>query len=99
MNADTGALKWRYHATSPVVAGITLTAGGVIFSGDTGGRFLVLDSTTGRELYHHALQGAAGAGVVSYVAGGKQYVAGGSGPTLRTTFSASGVPTITIFSL
>ncbi len=33
VDSETGAVRWKYHAEKPVVAGITPTAGGVTFAG------------------------------------------------------------------
>ena len=54
IDAETGAVRWRYHAEKPVIAGVTPTAGGVTLTGDLAGNLLV----------HLALHqdGAAGSG-------------------------------------
>ena len=46
----TGAVRWKYHADKPVVAGVTPTAGGITFAGDLGGNLLVFDSKSGKLL-------------------------------------------------
>src|SRR6185437_7030274 len=51
VDSETGAVRWKYHTEKPVVAGVTPTAGGVIFTGDLNGNFLVFNSKTG-ELVH-----------------------------------------------
>ena len=43
-DADTGVWKWRVKSNYPIVAGITPTAGGVVFFADVGGNFYALDS-------------------------------------------------------
>jgi alcohol dehydrogenase (cytochrome c) len=58
VDPDSGALRWQYHADAPVVAGVTPTAGGVTFTGDMGGNFLALESTTGKVLLKTATGGA-----------------------------------------
>jgi glucose dehydrogenase len=47
IDALTGAVRWKYHAEKPVVAGITPTAGGVTFAGDLAGNLLIFDSKSG----------------------------------------------------
>jgi alcohol dehydrogenase (cytochrome c) len=74
-DADTGAIKWRYHATAPVLSGITPTKGGLVFAGDLGSHAWAFDADSGKILWQTELPGAAGGGVISYVAGGKQWVA------------------------
>jgi alcohol dehydrogenase (cytochrome c) len=81
------------------VAGVTPTAGGVTFTGDLSGNLLVFDSKSG-ELVHKAQTGGALAGgVVTYEAGGKQYVAFASGNVSRNAFGALGLPSVVVMSL
>jgi alcohol dehydrogenase (cytochrome c) len=77
---DAGQIRWRYQARTPILAGVTSTAGGVVMTGDMDGRLILLDAATGR-LLHEATTGAPiGAGVITYLVAGRQYVAvaGGS---------------------
>ena len=75
VDADTGVWKWRARSNYPVVAGITPTAGGVVFFGDVGGNFYALDAATGQKLWGKDLGGAIGGGVITYTASGAQKVA------------------------
>jgi alcohol dehydrogenase (cytochrome c) len=79
VDADTGVWKWRLKSNYPVVAGVTPTAGGVVFFGDMGGNFHALDSATGQKLWGQGLGGAIGGGVITYTAGGSQKVAVAAG--------------------
>jgi alcohol dehydrogenase (cytochrome c) len=99
VDSETGAVRWRFHADKPVIAGITPTAGGVIFTGDTAGHFLVLDSKTGLVLKQLDTGGALAGGVVTYEIGGKQYVAFASGNVSRVTFGELGLPSVIIMAL
>ena len=99
VDPDTGALRWQYHADSPVVAGITPTAGGVTFTGDMGGNFLALDSATGKLLLKTPTAGAVAGGVITYALGGKQYVAITSGNVSRLSFGENGKPSVIIYAL
>jgi alcohol dehydrogenase (cytochrome c) len=78
-DASTGKLKWRYDAAKPMVAGVTATAGGVIFAGELTGDLLALDARSGKVLLRSALGGPAGGGVVTFNARGTQSVAVVSG--------------------
>jgi alcohol dehydrogenase (cytochrome c) len=99
VNGHDGAVLWKYHADAPVVAGVTPTAGGVVFTGDLGGNLLALDARSGAELYKLNTGGAVAGGVVTYQTGGKQYVATTSGNISRMTFSASaGSPKVVILT-
>jgi len=99
LDGQTGAIRWSYKAAGPVVAGITPSAGGVVFTGDMAGNFLVLDSHSGQPLYKDETGGAVAGGVITYSRGGKQYVATTSGNVSRATFGASGAPTLILYTL
>jgi alcohol dehydrogenase (cytochrome c) len=75
VDADTGVWKWRAKSNYPVVAGITPTAGGIVFFGDVGGNFYALDAATGEKLFGQQIGGAMGGGVITYTANGAQKVA------------------------
>ena len=99
VDPNSGAVKWKYHADSPVVAGITPTAGGVTFTGDMGGNFLAFESATGKVLLKTQTGGALAGGVITYALGGKQYVAITSGNVSRLSFGDNGKPTLIIYAL
>jgi len=99
VDAETGSVRWRYRSEFPMTSGVTPTAGGVVFAGDLGGAFLVLDSQTGRLLHRIDTKGAIAGGVVTYEIRGVQYVAVTSGNVSRSTFGALGVPTVVVFKL
>lgn len=89
VDADTGVWKWRVKTNYPIFAAWTPTAGGVVFFGDAGGNFYVLDATNGQRLWGQQIAdgGALGGGVITYVADGAQRVAvaaGVTGPALPT---------------
>jgi alcohol dehydrogenase (cytochrome c) len=99
VDSETGEVRWRYHAEKPVVAGITPTAGGVTFTGDLDGNLLVFNSKSGELISKTQTGGAMAGGVVTYEAGGKQYVAFASGNVSRNAFGALGVPSVVIMAL
>lgn len=99
LDAQTGAVRWKYHAEKPVVAGVTPTAGGVTFAGDLAGNFLVFDSRDGRVVHKAKAGGAMAAGVVTYELGGRQYVAFGAGNISRNAFGDFGLPSVVILRL
>lgn len=77
---DAGEIRWKYQTRTPILAGVTATAGGVVLTGDMDGRLIVLDAQSGR-LAHEVDTGAPiGGGIITYEVGGRQYVAvaGGS---------------------
>ena len=99
LDAANGKVKWQYHAKAPVVSGITPTAGGLIFGGDTRGTFFALDSNTGAPLFTLPGQGMIAGGVITYALDGKQYVAFTSGNVSRLTFGELGDPAIVVLAV
>ena len=99
VDADTGALRWKYHSESPMLGGVTPTAGGVVLTGDNGGNFLVFDSVSGKVLLKKTVSGAVGGGVVTYERGGRQYVAIAPGNMSYASAGLVGRPSIVIMAL
>ena len=98
LDASTGKERWKYASPTPLVAGVTATSGGVLFTGDLNNDFLALDAKTGNVLYRFNTGGSIGGGVISYALDGKQYVATTSG-TVSAFFGGSGLPAVVIFAL
>jgi glucose dehydrogenase len=99
IDAETGAVKWKYHAEKPVVAGVTPTAGGVTFTGDLAGNLLVFDSASGTVLNKLQTGGSLAGGMVTYEAGGRQYLAFADGNVSRNAFGALGLPSVVIMAV
>jgi alcohol dehydrogenase (cytochrome c) len=99
IDSVTGEVRWRFHADKPVVAGITPTAGGVTFAGDLGGFLYVFDSKSGAVVHKVQTGGALAGGLVTYEAGGRQYVAFADGNISRNAFGALGMPSVVIMAL
>ena len=64
------------------------------FAGDLGGNLLVFDSKTGAVVHKVQTGGAMAGGLVTYEAGGKQYVAFADGNISRNAFGALGLPSV-----
>lgn len=99
VDRDTGTEKWKFQAAAPQISGITPTAGGVVFAGDTAGNFTVLNSGDGKLLFKAETRGALAGGVITYMRNGRQFVAFTSGNVSRITFGAVGAPTLVIYAL
>jgi alcohol dehydrogenase (cytochrome c) len=97
VDASTGKERWKYASPTPLVAGVTATSGGVLFTGDLNNDFLALDARTGEVLYRFNTGGSIGGGVISYALDGKQYVATASG-TVSAFFAGSGLPAVVVFA-
>jgi alcohol dehydrogenase (cytochrome c) len=99
LDGTTGTVKWRFHSPTPIVAGVTPTAGGVVFTGDLDGNFYALDKGTGKVLFTTNTGGAIAGGVVTYSVNGKQYVATTAGNVSRSTFKTAGSPRVIVMAL
>jgi alcohol dehydrogenase (cytochrome c) len=98
IDATTGKVRWRNQWPTPLVAGVTVTSGDVLFTGDLNNDFLVIDTRDGKTLYRFNTGGSVGGGVISYELGGKQYVATTSG-VVSGFFGGSGTSAVIIFAL
>jgi alcohol dehydrogenase (cytochrome c) len=99
LDGASGAVKWRFEAPTPIVAGVTPTAGGLVFTGDLDGNFYALDKETGEPLLSTNVGGAVAGGVVTYMVDGKQYVATTAGNVSRSTFQTAGSPRVVVMAL
>ena len=99
VDAATGKTAWSRQSATPMVAGLTPTAGDVLFTGDLDGNFLVLDSQSGKTLYSFNTGGGIAGGLSTYLVGGKQYVAAATGNNSRTVWRSGGAATIVVFGL
>lgn len=99
-SAKSGKLLWKDKAERPVVGGITATAGDVLFAGELGGNFEVLDQKDGKALYKFYTGGPIAGGIATYEVDGRQYVAVPSGSSSRTwTPNVSPSATVFLFAL
>ncbi len=95
-----GTIRWQYRSDAPFVAGVTPTAGGVTFTGDLAGTLYAFRSTDGEILFREDTGGAIAGGIITYLVGGRQYLAVTSGNISRaTTTPVFGPPSIIIYSL
>jgi alcohol dehydrogenase (cytochrome c) len=84
---------------TPMIAALTPTAGGLVFTGDLNGDLLALDATSGKVLYRYDTKNAMAGGIITYRAGGTQYVAAAAGNTSFVAWKVTGKPTLFIFGL
>ncbi|HEV8498440.1 MAG TPA: PQQ-binding-like beta-propeller repeat protein [Gemmatimonadaceae bacterium] len=73
-DAENGAVRWKFAATRPILAGVTPTAGGLVFAADLGGTLYAFDAANGAVLWQLATGQSMGGGIVSYLAGGRQLI-------------------------
>jgi alcohol dehydrogenase (cytochrome c) len=71
----TGAKKWEVRYDAPPLASVLATAGNLVFLPDAAGILHAYDATSGQELWSHNDGIGHVGGIISYSAGGKQYIA------------------------
>ncbi|HEU4740204.1 MAG TPA: PQQ-binding-like beta-propeller repeat protein [Meiothermus sp.] len=102
-DALSGRMLWRHTTDGGIrkATPVTSTAGGLVLVGDTDGTFYVLDANNGSVLFQENIDKAPiGAGIATYVVGGKQYIAVPAGNTSRGATGVNAVPSrIAIFTL
>jgi alcohol dehydrogenase (cytochrome c) len=79
VDADSGRVRWKYKSPTPLVAAVTPTAGGLVFTGDLNGDVLALDAGNGSVLWRDATGSPLGGGVISYQTDGHQRIAVAAG--------------------
>jgi alcohol dehydrogenase (cytochrome c) len=79
VDADSGKIRWRYQSPTPMLAAVTPTAGGLVFTGDLNGDVLALDAAKGGVLWKASTGAALGGGVITYRTGDHQRVAVAAG--------------------
>lgn len=71
----TGKFVWDQPSTLPIFSHVLSTAGGLVFTGDTEGNLIAMDSRDGRILWKFQTGSAINAGPITYELDGVQYVA------------------------
>lgn len=81
LDIQNGETVWEYAQTGKVqtYSGVLSTAGGLVFFGEDSGAFAALDTSTGAPLWHFQANQDWKASAMTYMVGGKQYVAIASG--------------------
>jgi len=79
VDADTGVVRWRNRVAAPMVAGIAVTASGLVMTADLNGDFLAYDAASGKLLHRIRTGQPGGGGVITYQTGGSQRVAMAAG--------------------
>jgi alcohol dehydrogenase (cytochrome c) len=86
----TGNKKWEINFKEPPLSSILATGGNLLFVPDAEGVVHAYNAETGQELWSHGVGIGHNAGIISYMAGGKQYVAvpAGWGSLVSDDFAA-----------
>lgn len=80
----TAEIQWEFPIQPRSSAGITTTAGGLVFTGSADGYFFALDAATGEELWHMSLGQRVHAAPITYAVDGEQFVTVASGNVVFT---------------
>ena len=99
IDAATGAVRWRYESRRPMLAAVTTTAAGLVFTGELEGDFLVLDALDGRVLYRFPTGGRLNGGIATFERDGRQFVAVASGNATGFWRVPPAASTIIVFGL
>jgi alcohol dehydrogenase (cytochrome c) len=81
ISVETGKTLWVYEQRAGMMS-LLSTAGGLIFGGDTNGRFRAFDQRTGRILWEVNLGSPVSGYPVTFAVDGKQYIAVSTGSSL-----------------
>src|ERR1700730_11050345 len=79
----TGKIRWQVKTPQPMIGGILATAGGVVFAGESNGRFRAYDAKNGKVLWTFQAGAGVNAPPSSYTVDGKQYVVVGAGGNVQ----------------
>ena len=83
ISAETGETRWLHQQRAATLS-LVATGGGLVFGGDANGRFRAFDHETGEVLWEINLGSPVSGFPISYAAGGRQYVAVGTGGAATT---------------
>jgi glucose dehydrogenase len=86
----TGEKKWEINYKEPPLASVLVTGGNLLFVPDAEGVVNAYNAETGQELWSHSNGMGHNAGIISYMANGKQYIAvpAGWGSLVSDEFAA-----------
>jgi PQQ-dependent dehydrogenase (methanol/ethanol family) len=86
LDIDTGNILWERLQAGPSEgkrnAGVLATAGGLLFFGDPPGDFVAMDERNGKPLWHFSGGSENKTSPMTYIVGGKQFVAIAIGPNI-----------------
>jgi alcohol dehydrogenase (cytochrome c) len=86
ISAETGKTLWKYDQRAGLMSSVA-TGGGLVFIGDTVGKFRAFDQQNGKILWEVNLGSEISGYPITFSANGKQYVAVGTGRSLVSSAS------------
>ena len=81
VDADKGSVKWKYHSPTPLLAGLTTTASGLVITGDLNGNLMAFNAKDGQQLLKQNTGTPIAGGIITYMVNNKQYIAAAIGFT------------------
>ena len=84
INPETAEIEWEFPIMPRSSAGITTTAGGLVFTGSADGYFFALDASSGEELWNISLGRRVHAAPMTFAVDGEQFVTIASGNVVYT---------------
>ena len=84
ISVATGETRWIYEQRAYTTS-LVATGGGLLFGGDSNGRFRALDQNTGAVLWEINIGSAVTGFPITFAVDGRQYVAVSTGTTLNST--------------
>lgn len=79
VDVNNGKIEWQYKSHWPMLGGVMVTAGNLVFAGEMNGDFDAFNATTGQKLWHFNMGAGVNAPPVTYRVNGTQYVAVAAG--------------------
>ena len=86
VNLDTGKVGWSVKTPQPLMGGVLATAGNLVLTGEGNGWFKAYDAANGKELWKFQCGAGVNSPPVSYMVGGKQYIAVAAGGNNQLNF-------------
>ncbi len=83
---NTGKIRWQVKTQQPMIGGILVTAGGLLFTGEGNGQFKAYDSETGSVLWKFQAGAGVNAPPASYTVDGKQYIVVAAGGNTQLNY-------------
>jgi alcohol dehydrogenase (cytochrome c) len=75
IDLNTGKVAWQTPTKMPLLSGVMVTEGGVVFAGLSDNKLTAYDAKSGRELWSGAAPAGVNAPPISYMIDGVQYIA------------------------
>ncbi len=83
---NTGKIRWQVKTQQPMIGGVLVTAGGLVFTGEGNGQFKAYDSETGSVLWKFQAGAGVNAPPASYTVDGKQYIVVAAGGNTQLNY-------------